>query len=220
LKLKAIITGGADAWKVADALKAAKVPVLIAGTHELPNESTDPYDALYANPARLFEAGVPFAIRSRQGGPEQATAGRNLPYEAATAIAFGLPEAEALKAVTIAPAKILGIADQVGSLDVGKRANLVVTAGHVLQPTTEVKALFLDGKPLAPESKHTRLYARYQQRLAEVKAGLAPLGLDPAPSQTAAPLPRPTGPMPITAPMPPTRPSAAPVTGPAERRKQ
>lgn len=220
LKLKAIVSGGADAWKVADALKAAKVPVLVAGTLELPSESTDPYDAPYANPARLFEAGVPFAIRSRQGGPEQATAGRNLPYEAATAVAFGLPEAEALKAVTLAPAQILGIADRVGSLEVGKRANLVVTAGHVLQPTTEVKALFLDGKPLAPESKHTRLYARYQQRLAEVKAGLAPLGLDPEPSRTAAPMPMPAAPTPVTAPVPSTAPGATPATGPAERRKR
>jgi imidazolonepropionase-like amidohydrolase len=218
LKLKVIITGGADAWKVAEALKAAKVPVLIAGTNELPNEVTDPYDALYANPARLFEAGVPFAIRSRQGGPEQATAGRNLPYEAASAVAFGLPETEALKAVTLYPAQILGIADQVGSLDAGKRANLVITAGQILQPTTDVKALFLDGKPLPPESKHTRLYARYQQRLAEVKAGLAPLGLDPVPSQTAGPMPRPTGPMPISVPTPPTTPGAAPAAGPAEKR--
>ncbi len=220
LKLKAIITGGSDAWKVKDELKAAKVPVLIAGTHELPNEATDPYDAPYANPAQLFEAGVAFAIRSRQGGPEQATASRNLPYEAASAVAFGLPEAEALKAVTLNPAKILGVADQVGSLDVGKRANLVITAGHILQPTTEVKALFLDGKPVSPESKHTRLHERYQHRLAEVKAGLAPLGLDPIPSQTAGPMPGPAGPMPVTAPTSGTAPSAAPTTGPAERRKQ
>jgi imidazolonepropionase-like amidohydrolase len=220
LKLKAIITGGSEAWKVANELKAAKVPVLIAGTHELPNEATDPYDAPYANPARLFEAGVPFAIRSRRGGPEQATASRNLPYEAASAVAFGLPESEALKAVTLSPAQILGIADQVGSLDVGKRANLVITAGNILQPTTEVKALFLDGKPVAPESKHTRLHERYQRRLAEVKAGLAPLGLDPVPSQTAGPMPGPAGPMPVTSPTSPNAPAAAPVTGPAERRKQ
>ena len=105
LKLKAIISGGADAWKVADALKAANVPVLVGGTLQLPTEPTDPYDAPYANPARLFEAGVTFAIRSKDGGPEQATAPRNLPYEAATAVAFGLPEAEALKAVTLAPAR-------------------------------------------------------------------------------------------------------------------
>ena len=190
LKLKAIVSGGADAWKVADALKAAKVPVLIAGTLHLPTERTDPYDAPYANPARLHEAGVTFAIRSGGRGPEtQATAGRNLPYEAAFAVAFGLPEADALRAVTLAPAQILGVADQVGSLEVGKRADLVLTAGHILQPTTEVKALFLGGKPLSPESRHTRLYAKYRRRLDEVKDGTAPLGLDPTPPLVAEPAP-------------------------------
>ena len=78
LKLKAVISGGAEAWKVAsDALKAAKVPVLIGGTLRLPTDATDPYDAAYANPARLYEAGVTFAIKS--GGPDVGTASRNLP---------------------------------------------------------------------------------------------------------------------------------------------
>jgi len=100
------------------------------------------------------------------------------------AVAYGLPESVALRAVTLAPAEILGVADQLGSLEVGKRANLVLTAGHVLQPTTEVKGLFLAGKPLAPESRHTRLYAKYRGRLAEIKAGTAPLGIDADPGST------------------------------------
>ena len=102
---------------------------------------------IYATAAKLHAAGVPFAIRSQAGGPSAATALRNLPYEAATAVAFGLPEDAAVQAVTIAPARILGVADQVGSIEAGKRANLVVTAGHVLQPTTTVLALFIDGEP-------------------------------------------------------------------------
>ncbi|SIN89942.1 Imidazolonepropionase [Singulisphaera sp. GP187] len=188
LKLKAIISGGADAWKVADALKAAKVPVLVGGTLRVPGEPSDPYDAPYANPARLHEAGVSFAIRSNPTGAQQATAARNLPYEAAIAVAFGLPEAEALKSVTLAPAQILGVSEQVGSLEAGKRANLVITAGHLLQPTTEVKALFLDGKPIDPKSRHTRLYEKYRRRLAEVRAGTAILGID-SPKVPAAPAP-------------------------------
>ena len=200
MKLKAIITGGAEAWKVADALKAANVPVLVAGTLQLPAEPTDPYDAPYANPARLFEAGVTFAIRSNGQGPEQATAGRNLPYEAAVAVAFGLPEPEALKAITLTPAKVLGIADQVGSLEVGKLANLVITAGHILQPTTEIKALFLNGKPLPPESKQTMLYARYRQHLAEVQTGVAPLGIDPKPFPSSVLAPASTAPAPAATP--------------------
>jgi imidazolonepropionase-like amidohydrolase len=200
LKLKAIISGGAEAWKVADRLKAARVPVLVAGTLRLPNEVADPYDAPYANPARLHEAGVTFAIRSIGQGPDQATSARNLPYEAATAVAYGLPEAEGLKAVTLAPAQILGVADQLGSLEVGKRANVVVTAGPLLQVTTEVKALFIGGKPVAAENSQTRLYAMYRQRLAEVRAGTAPLGLerhnkDTGP--TVTPTPAATGASPV-----------------------
>jgi len=187
LKLKAIISGGREAWKVIDALKEAKVPVIVAGTLRLPEYATDPYDSVYANPARLSEAGIPFAICSKGAGSDLATNPRNLPYEAATACAFGLPEAEALKAVTLAPAQILGVADQLGSIEPGKRANLVVTAGHILQPTTEVKALVLNGKPLPPDSRQTRLYDRYRRRLAEVRAGRSPLGIDTTPPSDVAP---------------------------------
>jgi imidazolonepropionase-like amidohydrolase len=193
LKLKAIITGGLEAWKVADALKAARVPVLVSGTLRLPVERTDPYDAVYANPAKLQQAGVTFAIRSIGQGPDQATSGRNLPFEAAVAVAFGLPESEALKAVTLAPAQILGLGDQLGSLEVGKRANLVLSAGSILQPTTEVKAVFLGGRPMTLESRHTRLYAKYQKRLAEVRAGTAPLGLERSDTAAARPAPSPSG---------------------------
>jgi len=188
LKLKAVISGGSEAWKVAGALKEAGVPVLVGGTLNVPSHDHDPYDAAYANPARLHAAGVTVAISSKRGGAAAATNGRNVPYEAATAVAFGLPEDVALKAVTLTPAQILGVADRVGSLEAGKRANLVVTAGHILQPTTSVLALFIDGKCLSPESRHTQLYARYLRRLEEVRAGSAPLGLD-RPSTAPARIP-------------------------------
>jgi cytosine/adenosine deaminase-related metal-dependent hydrolase len=94
-------------------------------------------------------------------------------------VAFGLPEDAAIQAVTLAPARFLGIADQVGSLEPRKRANLVVTAGHLLQPTTPVLALFIDGEPVRPESRHTQLYAKYRHRLEEVRAGRARLGIEP-----------------------------------------
>ena len=195
LKLKAVITGGLDAWKVAEKLKAARIPVLISGTLRLPGDPADPYDAPFANPARLFEAGVPFAIRSSGGGPDQATAGRNLPYEAAVAVAYGLPEAEALKAVTLRPAEILGLGERIGSLEAGKRADVVLTAGHILQPTTEVKALFLDGRPVSIETRHTRLYSRYRGRLADIRRGVAPLGVELAPRPVSPPAPTTTGPI-------------------------
>jgi imidazolonepropionase-like amidohydrolase len=180
LKLKAVISGAAEAWKVVDALQKAKVPVLVGGTLRLPRRENDPYDSAYATPAKLHAAGVSFAIKSQSGGAGSATATRNLPYEAATAVAFGLPEDAALQAVTLAPARILGIADQVGSIESGKRANLVVTAGHILQPTTAVLALFIDGQSLTPESRHTQLYNKYRRRLNEVRAGRARMGIEPA----------------------------------------
>jgi imidazolonepropionase-like amidohydrolase len=180
LKLKAVISGAAEGWKVAQAIKQAKVPVLVGGTLNLPGHEYDPYDAAYTNPTKLHAAGVTLAIHSRAGGE---TSARNLPFEAATAVAFGLPEEVALKAVTLTPAQILGVADQVGSLEPGKRANLVVTAGHLLQPTTPVLALFIDGEPLRPESRHTQLYAKYRHRLDEVRAGRARLGIDQTPTQ-------------------------------------
>jgi imidazolonepropionase-like amidohydrolase len=207
LKLKAVISGASEAWKVADALRESKIPVLVGGTLRLPRHDYDPYDAVYSNPAKLHAAGVTLAIRSQAGGPGSATAVRNLPYEAATAVAFGLPEDVALQSVTVIPARILGVADQLGSLEAGKRANLVVTAGHLLQPTTPVLALFIDGQPLRPESRHTQLYAKYQRRLDEIRSGRARLGIElPATAVTGtAPTP---GPAPATAASPDQRAAA------------
>ena len=97
-------------------------------------------------------------------------------YEAAMAISYGLPPEEGLKAVTLYPAQILGVEKELGSIETGKRANLVLTNGDILQASTQVLSLFIDGKPLPPTSKQTRLYERYLERLEEVKSGRAPLG--------------------------------------------
>jgi imidazolonepropionase-like amidohydrolase len=171
VKFKMILSGATDAWKVTDELKKADVPVIVGPVMSLPVERDDPYDAPYANAGKLYRAGVKFCIRST--GSSNA---RNLPYEAAMAVSYGLPADEALKAVTLYPAQILGVADQLGSVDTGKRANLVITNGDLLQPSTQVLGLFVDGKPLEPTSKHTRLYEKYRERLKEVKDGKAPLG--------------------------------------------
>jgi imidazolonepropionase-like amidohydrolase len=137
----------------------------------LPSEAYNPYDAPFTCAAKLQEAGVKYCIRSAG-----TTNTRNLPYEAAMAVSYGLSPEEALKAVTLYPAEILGVADQLGSIEEKKRANLVLTNGDILQASTQVMALFIDGKPIEPTNKQTRLYERYQERLREVKAGRAPLG--------------------------------------------
>jgi imidazolonepropionase-like amidohydrolase len=171
LKLKVILSGGIEAWKVTDELKQRNVPVILGPVMTMPQESYDPYDAPFAATAKLHEAGVKFCIRSAGS-----TNTRNLPYEAAMAASYGLPPDEALKAVTLYPAQLLGVADQLGSIEPGKRANLVLTNGDILQASTQVLALLIDGKPLEPSSKHTRLYERYRERLREVREGKAPLG--------------------------------------------
>jgi imidazolonepropionase-like amidohydrolase len=171
LKIKVVITGGLEAWKVAPQLKKANIPVVVGPVLTLPLERFDPYDSAYACPAKLHAAGVRFCIRSNGDSNT-----RNLPYHAAMAASYGLPAEEALKAVTLYPAQILGVADRLGSIEKGKAANLVLTTGDLLQPATQVASLFIDGKPLPATSKHTRLYARYLQRLREVQSGAAPLG--------------------------------------------
>jgi imidazolonepropionase-like amidohydrolase len=170
-KLKVILSGGIDAWKVADELKKRQVPVIVGQVMTMPQENYDPYDAPFACAAKLHEAGVPFCIRS--AGTANT---RNLPYEAAMAVSYGLPAEEGLKAVTLYPARILGVADQLGSVEEGKRANLVLTNGDLLQASTQVLAVFIEGRPYEPTSKHTRLYDRYRERLREVREGKAPLG--------------------------------------------
>src|SRR5262249_60587926 len=132
-------------------LKRRKVRVIIGPAMAMPAESSDPYDAPFACAPRLAKAGVQFCIRS--GGSSNT---RNLPYEAAMAVSYGLPAEEGLKSVTLYPAQILGVADQLGTIETGKRANLVLTTGDMLQASTQVEAVFIDGKPLEPTSKQTR----------------------------------------------------------------
>ncbi len=171
LKLKVILSGAIDSWKVSDELKKRDVAVILGPVMTMPAENYDPFDAPFACAARLHEAGVRFCIRSAGSANT-----RNLPFEAAMAASYGLPPEEALKAVTLYPAQILGVEKELGSIEKGKRANLVLTNGDMLQASTQVLALFIDGRPLEPVSKHTRLYERYRERLKEVKEGRAPLG--------------------------------------------
>jgi imidazolonepropionase-like amidohydrolase len=171
LKIKVILSGATDAWKVASELKKRDVAVILGPVMAMPTEDHDPYDAPFACAAKLHKAGVRFCIRSVGSSNT-----RNLPYEAAMAVSFGLPVKQGLKAVTLHAAQILGVDNQLGSIAVGKRANLVLADGDILQASTQVKALFIDGRPLPPTSKQTRLYERYLERLQEVKEGRAKLG--------------------------------------------
>jgi len=158
-KLKLIISGADDAWKVAPLLKQKNVPVVIGPVLELPAREDDPYDTPFANASELHKAGVKFAIQT-----DDASNVRNLPFQAGTAAAFGLPKEEALKAVTLYPAQIFGVDSLVGSVEPGKVANLVVADGDILEFRTQIKYLFINGRPVDLSTRHTRLYEKYINR--------------------------------------------------------
>jgi imidazolonepropionase-like amidohydrolase len=159
-KLKPIIFGGRDAWRIADFLKENDTPVIFARTMSLPVRDDDPYDVHYSAAAKLAAAGVRFAIASGEPDPDV----RNLPYVAGMAAAFGLDPAAALRAVTLAPAEIFGVADRLGSLEVGKIANLVVTDGDLLEARTSTRYLFIDGRHVPLDTKHSELYEMFKDR--------------------------------------------------------
>jgi imidazolonepropionase-like amidohydrolase len=156
--LKLIIAGGLEAWRVADLLKQHDVAVLV-NVDRLPRRERDAYDAAYTNPAMLAQKGVRFAIVS-----DDASQVRNLPYQAAMARAFGLPADAALRAITLAPAEIFGVASRMGSLEPGKDANLFVATGDIMDHRSEVTHVFIDGVAQSLETRHTRLYREFKDR--------------------------------------------------------
>jgi imidazolonepropionase-like amidohydrolase len=160
MKIKAIIIGGQEAWKAANELKQNNVAVIYTNIYSLPVRDDDAYDFLFEAPAKMQTAGVRFAISTGNDGPEV----RDLPYHAGLAAAYGLPKDEALKAVTLYPAQILGVADRLGSIETGKIANIVVTDGDILEPRTNVKHLFIGGRLIPLTSRHTKLFDQFKDR--------------------------------------------------------
>jgi imidazolonepropionase-like amidohydrolase len=161
-KLRLIVFGGYDAPRCAALLKAHNVPVIVSSVHRLPLRRDDPYDASYTLPNRLREAGVQYCIA---GDSNDSSNLRNLPYHAATAAAYGLPADEALKAVTLYPAQILGVADEVGSLEAGKAAMIIIADGNPLETPTQITAAYVDGQPVDLNDRHKTLYQRFKKRL-------------------------------------------------------
>lgn len=156
--LKAVLRGAGEAWQLADTLAARMVPVVVGPTTVTPTDN-DPYDAIYANAGVLAKAGVLVAFQTAS-----ASDSRNLPYNAALAIAYGLDAEEALRSVTINPARIWGVADRLGSIEVGKTANLMVTTGDPLDVRTQVRHVFIRGDETPMDDRHTRLYEEFRAR--------------------------------------------------------
>lgn len=154
-----ILSGAAEGWRVADSIASANVPVLVGPVLQNPARESDRYDKAYANPSLLRDAGVKIALRTSE--TENV---RNLPFHAGFAATYGLGKTEALRAVTTAPAEIFGVADRIGALAPGMRANLFVADGDPFQTQTEVVHLFIDGYKLPLESRQSKLYDEFLNR--------------------------------------------------------
>lgn len=166
--LKAIIAGGAESWQVAKLLKENNIPVIFqAPSAACPDETNppgefDPYDAPYTTPSVLHDAGVKFCFMSNSFDMAM-----NLPYGAGRTCAFGLSHFDAIKALTLDAATILGVGDRLGSLEKGKLANIIVVDGDPLDLTSQLRYLFICGKPVPLESHYTALYRKYMGRVSQ-----------------------------------------------------
>lgn len=159
-KVRLILHGGADAPLCAMLLRQHDVPVIYTKTHRLPQRRDDDPATPFSAPARLHQAGVRFCL----GTDDEPGFVRNLPYQAGSAVAHGLPEDVGLRSVTLAPAQILGVGDRLGSLEVGKDATLVVASGHPLEIMSQIEQCYVQGRDLALNDRHKRLYEKYRQR--------------------------------------------------------
>ena len=158
-----ILLGGYDSWRVADELKRRNIAVIVAGVLATPNRGYESYDEAFTVASKLAKAGVRYCIADEGGGFAAANA-RNVPYQAAMAEAFGLDHDEALKSVTLYPAQILGAGDKIGSIEVGKLADLQVTDGDPLIIATHCEQVVVNGKVVPMESRQTRLFKKYDER--------------------------------------------------------
>jgi len=157
--LNMILADGSQAWKVKDLLKEKKIPVILGPTERVPDEQDDPYDKPMTQPAELHAAGIPIAFSSFGF-----SFSRRLSQFAGTAVAYGLPHDEALKAVTLNAAQMFGLGDRLGTIEAGKIANLIVTNGDPLEIRTQVKYLFIKGELTSTDNRHRDLYEQYRKR--------------------------------------------------------
>jgi imidazolonepropionase-like amidohydrolase len=157
--IRFILTGGQEAWKVADMLAEKKVPVILGPTQAMPSGPDEEYDEAYANPGKLYAAGVKIAFATFNSSDS-----RTLPYEAAMAVPYGLPHDAALEAVTKNAADMLGVSDKLGTIERGKLANLIVTDGDPLEIQTQVLDLFILGRQVSTDNKHKSLWEKYRAR--------------------------------------------------------
>jgi len=161
--LRMVIVGGAEADLVADDLLRHDVPVIVTGTHRLPSRRDLPHDDAFTLPARLEAAGVRWCLAS-SGGSFETPHERNLPYHAATAVAYGLDPQAGLASITIRAAEILGIDDRYGAITEGRSATVFVCDGDPLEITTRVERAWIDGRPVDLDDKQKALARKYREK--------------------------------------------------------
>ena len=162
-RYRIIVVGGRDAWMAPALLATNNVPIIYGSTFTLPVRDHDSYEIHFKAPEILRKAGVQVALSTGATGHDAGLV-RNLPYAAAQAVGFGLPEVEALKAITLYPARLAGVADRLGSIERGKEATLFSADGNILDIRSNVKRMWVAGKEVSLESRHTRLYQKYKAR--------------------------------------------------------
>jgi hypothetical protein len=158
--IRLVIVGGEDSWMVADFLKSHAVPVILGITQSLPTRDDAAVDQKFRTAAQLYEKGVLFAFTGN-GSWRQ----RNLPFQAGQACGFGLPQEAAIRALTLNTAKILGIDQRCGSLEIGKDATLFISEGDALDMRgCLVTAAFIQGRELDLDNKHKQLARRFSEK--------------------------------------------------------
>jgi imidazolonepropionase-like amidohydrolase len=156
-----VIVGGAESWQIAPLLKQNNIAVILQEEHSLPATEDDDVDQPYKTPAMLKKAGVLFALNDSHDESRY----RNLMFNAGTAAAYGLSKEEALEAITLDAAKILGVDDKTGSLEAGKDANIVISEGDILDMKSSIVTdAFIQGRKVDLNNKQKQLNERYKYK--------------------------------------------------------
>jgi imidazolonepropionase-like amidohydrolase len=165
MDIRVIFSGVKEGWRVADEIAEAGIPVITGPVQDLPSRQSDRYDAAYTNAGKLAKAGVKVALRTNE--TENV---RNLPFHAAFAAAYGMGKEEAWKAVTINPAEIFGLGDQLGSIEAGKVANLIVATEDPFETRSQIMHVFINGYRIPLSNRHIRLYQEFLERSPDLNA--------------------------------------------------
>jgi len=163
--VRLVLAGAYDAWRIAPLLKEKGIPVIFTNVQNA-RRRWEGYDAVFSAPKKFMDAGLQYCIT----GSRTSSNTRNLSHQAAHASAFGLPRDEALRAITLYPARILGIDDRVGSLETGKDATLFIADGDVLEISTHIEQVYIRGRKVDMRDKHVRLYEKYREKYRQLDA--------------------------------------------------